>query len=735
MDLPWWQIWMDRSMPMVLEKMRSLRRAQTDARWNGRSVIPAALCAGLSLCLLTCARAEKSVARIWNEENLKAIRLSFPDPPVHARNLFHVSVAMWDAWCAFDEKSVGYVHRERGVIPEGSSLKAARHQALSYAAYRTLTHRYSTVKHPETSIENARAAQRGFVARMREFGYPIEWMQEDEQDLSPAALGNRIARSVRTFFQQDGSHENDGYADASYRSVNAPLVLAQGGNLMDDPTRWQPLEFEVAFSQTGQPLDFNTQFFIGSHWGSVWPFAIDWPIDESQYQGIHLSAFISGKVDDAFKEALVDVIAMGAQLDPDAAPMVDMAPSNQGNHSLGAQDGKGHHTNPFTGEPYLPQWVNHADYARVIAEYWADGPDSETPPGHWNVLANEVVDHPEFERKFMGKGEPLSPLEWDVRMYFLLNGAVHDAAVAAWGLKRQFDTSRPVSAIRHLGQLGQCTDPSLGSYHPLGLPLVEGLIMLVTEETVAADGMHAHLGASSIGQLAVKAWRARAMEMDSKPAGVGWILAQNWMPYQQPTFVTPAFAGFVSGHSTFSRAAAEILTRVTGSEFFPGGLMEHPIEPGWLEFEQGPSQPMVIQWATYFDAADEAGRSRLYGGIHIPADDFAGRKVGAYCGQAVWDLGVKYVDGRVIPNRLPISLHWKGDGHYEARWPQRRGLFYGVGRRSSLNKSDPLVSSINFYRATDKQGSWAFDVGSGAEAKGFLMVIESLSDGLFLNPD
>ena len=77
----------------------------------------------------------------------------------------------------------------------------------------------------------------------------------------------------------------------------------------------------------------------------------------------------------------------------------------------------------------------------------------------------------------------------------------------------------------------------------------------------------------------------------------------------------------------------------------------------------------------------------------------------------------------------------KGDGHYEARWPQRRGLFYGVGRRSSLNKSDPLVSSINFYRATDKQGSWAFDVGPGAEAKGFLMVIESLSDGLFLNPD
>jgi len=722
-------------MPMEHKRIKLIHHAQTDARWNVGSVFPAALCAGLSMCLLTVARAEKSVARIWNEENLKAIRLSFPDPPVHARNLFHVSVAMWDAWCAFDEKSVGYIHRERGVIPEGSSLQAARHQALSYAAYRTLTHRYSTVKHPQTSILNARVAQRGFVARMREFGYPIEWIQVDEGDSSPAALGNRIARSVRTFFQQDGSNEIDEYTDVSYQPVNAPLVLAQGGNLMDHLTRWQPLQFEDAFSQTGQPLDFNTQIFIGSHWGSVWPFAIELPISESEYQNIHLSAFISGEVDKAFKDAFVEVIAMGAQLDPDDAPMVDMAPSNQGNHSLGAQDGKGYDINPSTSEPYLPQWINHADYARVIAEYWADGPDSETPPGHWNVIANEVVDHPEFERKFMGKGESLSPLEWDVRMYFLLNGAVHDAAVAAWGLKRQFDTSRPVSVIRHMGQLGQCSDPSLGSYHPLGLPLVEGLIMLVTEETVVAGGAHAHLGASSIGQVAVRAWRAQAMEKDSKPSGVDWILAQNWMPYQQATFVTPAFAGFVSGHSAFSRAAAEILTRITGSEFFPGGLIEHPIEPGWLEFEQGPSQPMVLQWATYFDAADEAGKSRLYGGIHIPADDFAGRKVGAYCGQAVWDLGLNYVDGSLTSNRLPIKLVTKGDNLFEVHWPQRRGLFYGVGRSSSLKISDSMDSLVNFYRAKDKQGFWAFRVKPDAEEKGFLYVIEALNDGLFPKSD
>ena len=42
---------------------------------------------------------------------------------------------------------------------------------------------------------------------------------------------------------------------------------------------------------------------------------------------------------------------------------------------------------------------------------------------------------------------------------------------------------------------------------------------------------------------------------------------------------------------------------------------------------------MTLQWATYYDAADEAGISRLYGGIHVPADDFAGRIMGSRIGK------------------------------------------------------------------------------------------------------
>ena len=117
------------------------------------------------------------------------------------------------------------------------------------------------------------------------------------------------------------------------------------------------------------------------------------------------------------------------------------------------------------------------------------------------------------------------------------------------------------------------------------------------------------------------------------------------MPYQRPTFVTPAFPGYVSGHSAFSRAAAVVLTAVTGDEFFPGGVFTRTVEAGRLLHEEGPSQTLTLQWATYGDAADEAGISRLFGGIHIEQDDLAGRKIGAQCGNAAWTLAEQYFDG------------------------------------------------------------------------------------------
>jgi len=101
----------------------------------------------------------------------------------------------------------------------------------------------------------------------------------------------------------------------------------------------------------------------------------------------------------------------------------------------------------------------------------------------------------------------------------------------------------------------------------------------------------------------------------------------------------------VSGHSTFSRAAAEVMTGMTGSSYFPGGMFEETLAPGFLKLEQGPSALVKLQSATYYDAADQAGISRIYGGIHVTADDFAGRRVGARVGKAAWAQAQRYFSG------------------------------------------------------------------------------------------
>lgn len=64
---------------------------------------------------------------------------------------------------------------------------------------------------------------------------------------------------------------------------------------------------------------------------------------------------------------------------------------------------------------------------------------------------------------------------------------------------------------------------------------------------------------------------------------------------------------------------------------------------------------MQLQWGTYFDAADQAGLSRLWGGIHVSADDFSGRIIGSKCGQEAWAMARKYFDGSVSKQPIPLA--------------------------------------------------------------------------------
>jgi hypothetical protein len=576
---------------------------------------------------------EWSVARRWDEALLDAIRRALPAPTVHARNLYHVSAAMWDAWAAYEPTASGVFSHEKA---QAGDAEAARKEAMSYAAYRVLTERYIKSVGADKSLSQ-------FADLMDAMCYPLDVTTTEGG--SPAAVGNRIAAAVIAAGLADGSNEANGYRSTDYTPVNPPLVVASPGTTMTDPNRWQPLQIEHMISQNGIPVTNGVQVAVGPDWGHVTSFALPpggsagTPIDPGPPPRLGDPA-----TDQVLKDQVVQVIRDSSMLDPTTGATIDLSPGAIGNNSLGSNDGKGHPVNPATGQPYAADTVLAGDYGRVMAEFWADGPKSETPPGHWNVLANLVSDKLAPNLRIGGTGPVLDRLQWDVKTYLALNGAVHDAAITAWGLKGHYDTSRPISLVRYMGGLGQSSDPSLPSYNTEGLPLEPGLIELITKETAAPGGRHAAL-AGHEGEIAIRAWGGNPADPKTQIGGVKWILATSWVPYQLPTFVTPAFPAYASGHSTFSRAAAEVLTGITGSEYFPGGIAGYTIPAGSLKFEAGPTTAVPLQWATYYDAADQAGQSRLWGGIHIQADDFTGRRLGAACGKAAWALAQRYFAG------------------------------------------------------------------------------------------
>lgn len=583
-------------------------------------------------CTAAIQHREWSVARRWDEALLDAIRRALPNPAVHARNLYHLSAAMWDAWATYDRTADGVFFAEKHDAPD---VTAARNEAISYAAYRVLTSRYIKAVGGADSLSE-------FADVMDSLCYPLE-VTTTVGD-SAAAIGNRIAKAVMETALNDGSNQANGYAAPDYAPVNPPLVVAESGTTMVDPNRWQPLQLAHMISQNGIPIENGVQQAIAPHWGHVKSFALPAagadgvPIDPGP------PPLLGTVTDQAYKDAAVAIIRYSSALDSSSGETSDISPGAFGGNDLGTNDGHGHVVNPATGQPYPSEVVETGDFARALTEFWADGPNSETPPGHWNVIANSVSDELDPDLRIAGSGPRVDRLQWDVKLYLALNGAVHDAAIAAWGLKGHYDSVRPISMIRYLSGRGQSSDPSGPAYDPEGLPLVPGLIEVVTAETTAPGARHAGL-AGHEGEIAIRAWKGNPADPKTETSGVGWILAVDWVPYQVPTFVTPSFPGYVSGHSTFSRAAAEVLTGFTGNEYFPGGSSSWTTPVGGLKVEAGPTADVTLEWATYYDAADQAGISRLYGGIHIPADDFTGRMLGSQCGIEAWALAEKYYDG------------------------------------------------------------------------------------------
>ncbi|MGV3637633.1 MAG: vanadium-dependent haloperoxidase, partial [Flavobacteriales bacterium] len=614
--------------------------------------------------------AQHSLVRVWNDQTLKAIRNDLARPPVHARNLFHVNAAMYDAWAAYTPDAQPWLlGRTNGnytcpfpALPIPLDRKAAQQEAMSFATYRILRHRF--LNSPGFEVTSARLNH-----LMDSLGYDRTFTGMDPSTGGPAALGNYIAHHFIAFGLQDGSNEPGNYANQYYTPSNASLQMVLPGNpAMANPNRWQPITLPTSIDQAGNPVS-STPPFVGAEWGNVHPFSLTAAQStihtrDGHSWRVYLDPGGPAQLDPSSTEGLTSffkwnhamVSIWQSHLDPAQDVTWDISPASIGNSSNypttpeeyasfydlleGGDNSPGHAVNPVTGQPYAPNLVDRGNYTRVLAEFWADGVDSETPPGHWFEILHNVMDLPDFHRRWMGSGPELDTLEYDVKAHFALGSAMHDAAITAWGIKGYYDSVRPVSAVRYMGDRGQCSDPQGPRYDPAGMPIIPGFI----EQVMPGDPLE---GPAQEHLYKIKLYTYRGPSYVTDPgtdvAGVGWILAEKWWPYQRPTFVTPPFAGYISGHSTYSRTAAEVLTAITGSPFFPGGMIEYVIPQNeFLVFEDGPDEEVKLQWATYRDASDACSLSRIWGGIHPAMDDIPGRTIGMQLGPQVVDLANQY---------------------------------------------------------------------------------------------
>jgi hypothetical protein len=478
----------------------------------------------------------------WTALHLQFIKetFGFLSPPAVARSLVILQSAMYDAWSVYDP--VAKPSTATNNIPKVDASWATEaniNETISFAAYRASYGTFYLKPAQVVEINDVFAAM----------GY--NRFDSNEDISTPSGIGNKAARYVIEYrrydhFNQYGTENN---ADMPYADYTwyVPVNPAQTETGITDCSKlvsrnkWQPLKVPV---KTG---GFIIQKWAAPQTGNVEPFGMTSPMEFRPRDG---PPMWGSPTQDRYIAQFNQVLNFTANLD---------------------------------------------DTSKAIAEFWADGPDSTLPPGHWHHICLESIYSQGLD------------LKQSLQLLFTHAHAVFDAAIACWDTKKFYDSVRPITALQCLHQ-NEDIESWLGPY-----------------------------------------------------MGIGIMNGSLWQPYQNQYFVTPAFAGYISGHSTFSAASAQVLRLFFGNDTFLGNsytitagtsLFEPKIlsgNPGYIAgvtdvpntgpktVGYSPASDIFLSWNTWTEAADQAGISRLIGGIHIQADNEDGLEVGTKVGQRVYD--------------------------------------------------------------------------------------------------
>ncbi len=366
-----------------------------------------------------------------------------------------------------------------------------------------------------------------------------------------AGIGNLAAAAVIAYRATDGSNQSGALSGGAPYSDYSGYTTPNTPVAIVDPNQWQPLSVPNAAGV------YSTQKYSTPFWGTVTPFAAGLP------------------------------------------PFWGGGPARYPSWQY-----------KFDSDLLLFYSATLNDRTKVIADYWADSPGTQLPPGHWSRIG-------EYVSRRDGHSQDV-----DAKMFFALNNALMDAGIDGWAVKRAYNSERPITSVHYLYSGKQ-----------------------------------------------VYAWQGYG-----KPSG--FIDGGTWQPYQERTVVTPPFAEYVSGHSTFSAAAATVLQNFTNSDWLN---LSVTYQPGQTSIEPGiaPTRTTTLYFPTFSSAAKQAGLSRRYGGIHFPEGDLDGRFAGRVMGQIDWWQAQSYITGRTVTG--PTGSGNVPANHYGSQWGAQPGPGWGMG--------------------------------------------------------
>jgi hypothetical protein len=212
------------------------------------------------------------------------------------------------------------------------------------------------------------------------------------------------------------------------------------------------------------------------------------------------------------------------------------------------------------------------DREKAIAEFWTLDPGTPTPPGQWHLIG-----------QFLSEKRNHT-LDDDVKMFFVLGNALHDAGIAKIEAKMHYLTARPETLIRH---------------------------MYAGEKILA--------------------WGGRGK-------GPRIIDGADFKPYR-PTAASPEH---VSGHSAFGVSAGEALRLFTGSDDLGYTIV---VKAGDFMFDNGPAADVVLFMETLTEAERDIASSGVYGQAHFTTGELMGRQLGRKVARKVYSTAMRYING------------------------------------------------------------------------------------------